>query len=207
MVDHVCPELLLQPQKALESNFSEFPFLCMCFAQQQCTHAQSFQACPTFCDPMDCSPPASAVHGLLQARILEWAVMPLLQGIFPTQGSSPRLLHLLQWQAGSLPLAPPGRYMHIICKYILRLHVQLFPPRMCSQDQRIVGYIMKTSCYIVSSPIWFWEGLTIVLLYSTVQKKHANFPDYIPENLSSEIKAFILLNSQFLIPRNVLGTQ
>ena len=65
---------------------------------------------------------------------------------------------------------------------------------------------MKTSCYIVSSPIWFWEGLTIVLLYSTVQKKHANFPDYIPENLSSEIKAFILLNSQFLIPRNVLGT-
>ena len=33
----------------------------------------------------------------------------LLQGIFPTQGSNPRLLCLLHWQAGSLPLAPPGK--------------------------------------------------------------------------------------------------
>ena len=32
----------------------------------------------------------------------------LLQGIFPTQGLNPHLLHLLHWQAGSLPLAPPG---------------------------------------------------------------------------------------------------
>ena len=32
----------------------------------------------------------------------------LLQGIHPTQGSNPRLLRLLHWQAGSLPLAPPG---------------------------------------------------------------------------------------------------
>ena len=33
----------------------------------------------------------------------------LLQGIFPTQGSNPRLLCRLHWQAGSPPLAPPGR--------------------------------------------------------------------------------------------------
>ena len=33
----------------------------------------------------------------------------LLQGIFPTQGSNPRLLCLLHWQGGSLPLAPPGK--------------------------------------------------------------------------------------------------
>ena len=33
----------------------------------------------------------------------------LLQGIFPTQGSNPRLLHFLHWQEGSLPLAPPGK--------------------------------------------------------------------------------------------------
>ena len=35
----------------------------------------------------------------------------LLQGIFPTQGSNPRLFHLLHWQVGSLPLVPPGPYM------------------------------------------------------------------------------------------------
>ena len=33
----------------------------------------------------------------------------LLQGIFPSQGLNPRLLHLLHWQAGSLPLVPPGK--------------------------------------------------------------------------------------------------
>ena len=33
----------------------------------------------------------------------------LLQGIFPTQGSNPHLLHLLHWQLGSLPPAPPGK--------------------------------------------------------------------------------------------------
>ena len=32
-------------------------------------------------------------------------------GIFPTQGSNPHVLHLLHWQAGSLPLAPPGKPM------------------------------------------------------------------------------------------------
>ena len=44
----------------------------------------------TLCDPMDCSPPGSFVHGILQARILE--SHSLLQGIFPTQGSNWRLL-------------------------------------------------------------------------------------------------------------------
>ena len=30
----------------------------------------------TLCDPMDCNPPGSSVHGILQARILEWVAMP-----------------------------------------------------------------------------------------------------------------------------------
>ena len=34
------------------------------------------QSCPTSCDPMDCSPPSSSVHGVLQARILEWVAIP-----------------------------------------------------------------------------------------------------------------------------------
>ena len=36
----------------------------------------SLQSCPTLCDPMDCSPPGSSVHGILQAGILEWIAMP-----------------------------------------------------------------------------------------------------------------------------------
>ena len=56
---------------------------------------------------MDCGPPASSVHGILQARILEW-VRSSLQGIFPDPGIEPHLMSLAL-QAGTLPLAPPGK--------------------------------------------------------------------------------------------------
>ena len=38
------------------------------------------QSCPTLCNPMDCSPPGSAVHGILQARILERVVISFSRG-------------------------------------------------------------------------------------------------------------------------------
>ena len=38
------------------------------------------QLCFTLCNPMDCSPPGSSVHGILKARILEWIVMPSSRG-------------------------------------------------------------------------------------------------------------------------------
>ena len=40
------------------------------------------QSCPTLCDPMDCSLPGSSVHGIFQARILEWVA------IYSSRGSS-----------------------------------------------------------------------------------------------------------------------
>ena len=52
------------------------------------------QLCLTLCNPMDCSSPGSSVHGILQARILEWVT--ILQGIFPTQGSNLGLPHCRQ---------------------------------------------------------------------------------------------------------------
>ena len=50
---------------------------------------QSLQSFLTLCDPMDCSPPGSSVHGILQARILEWVAMLSRES---TQGAN---LHLL----------------------------------------------------------------------------------------------------------------
>ena len=35
---------------------------------------------PTPSDPMDCSPPGSSVHGILQAKVLEWGAIPLTKG-------------------------------------------------------------------------------------------------------------------------------
>ena len=47
--------------------------------------------------------------GILQARILEWVVMPYSKGIFPNQGSNLCLLNLLYWEACSLSLLLPGK--------------------------------------------------------------------------------------------------
>ena len=45
------------------------------------THTHTFaQLCPILCDPMDCSPPGSSIHGILQARILEWITIPFSRG-------------------------------------------------------------------------------------------------------------------------------
>ena len=60
----------------------------MCVCTCALVHIQS---CPTLCNPMDCILPASSVHGILQARILEWVA------IFPNQGLN------LRWQVDSLP--------------------------------------------------------------------------------------------------------
>ena len=59
-----------------------------------------------FGNPTDCcSPSGSSVHGILQARILEWVAISFSKGISPIQGSNPCLLH---WQADSLPLSHQG---------------------------------------------------------------------------------------------------
>ena len=41
---------------------------------------KSLQSSPTLCNPVDCSPPGSSVHRILQARILEWVVIPFSRG-------------------------------------------------------------------------------------------------------------------------------
>ena len=38
------------------------------------------QSCPTLCDPMDCSLPHSSVHGIFQARVLEWVAISFSRG-------------------------------------------------------------------------------------------------------------------------------
>ena len=47
---------------------------------QQISESEVAQSCPTLCDPMDCSPPCSSVHGILQARILEWVAISFSRG-------------------------------------------------------------------------------------------------------------------------------
>ena len=63
------------------------------------------QSCPTLCNPMDCSLPGSSIHGIFQARILEWVAVSFSRGIFSTQGLNLGLIHCRQ----TLPSEPPGK--------------------------------------------------------------------------------------------------
>ena len=47
------------------------------------------QSCPTLCDPMDCNLQGSSIHGIFQARVLEWVAFPS-PGDLPDPGIEPR---------------------------------------------------------------------------------------------------------------------
>ena len=76
--------------------------------------ARLLQSCATLCNPKDyCSPSGSSVHGILQARILEWVTMPSSRGSSWSRYQTHLcLLCLLHWHVGSLPLLLPGRPWH-----------------------------------------------------------------------------------------------
>ena len=81
----------------------------LCVSVYACMCAKSLQSCPALCEPMDCSPPGSSVHGILQARMLEWVATRSSR-----VSSQPRdriciSLHPLHWQMCSLPLATLGK--------------------------------------------------------------------------------------------------
>ena len=72
----------------------------------------------TLWDRMDCSPPASSVHGILQAGILEWVAISSSRGSSRPRVWTRGLLHLLHWQVDSLPLSYLGSPQFSICFYL-----------------------------------------------------------------------------------------
>ena len=78
-------------------------FLLQCMKVK--SESEVTQSCPTVSDPMDCSLPGSSIHGILQAKILEWVDFPS-PGDLPNPGSN---LDLLRCRWILLPVAPPGK--------------------------------------------------------------------------------------------------
>ena len=78
------------------------PWLPLCL----CVCVLVAQSCLTLCNPMGCSLPHSSLHGILQARILEWVAIPFSRGDLPHPGIEPWSPTL---QADSPPSEPPGK--------------------------------------------------------------------------------------------------
>ena len=84
--------------------------------------AKSFQLCPTLCDPMDCGPPASSVHGIIQEEY--WSGLPCPPpGDLPNPGiesmsiTSPALAGGF-FTTSTIWKAPDKRHMYMYKKYI-----------------------------------------------------------------------------------------
>ena len=125
-----------------------------------CCHVQ------LFCNPMDCRPSVSSVHGILQAKILELNKKSghfLLQGIFPTQESNLCLLCLPHWQANSLPRRHT-MYVQIISQtqtphlhfYVLKVANPRGPGISSLQQSRGVarGQWVSCGCPLAYLQIW-----------------------------------------------------
>ena len=83
--------------------------------------AKSLQSCPSLCDPKDCNPPGSSVHGILQARKLEWVAMPSSRESSPSRDRT--FVSCISCIAGGFfTTEPPGkpRGSYILGKYVSR---------------------------------------------------------------------------------------
>ena len=101
-----CPRILTWFWQSQSPSLFQYPDLSM--------HAQSLQSCLTLWDPTDYSPPGFSVHGMLQARILDWVAMPSSRGSFqprdlPDPGIKPVFPTSSALQADSLSTEPPGK--------------------------------------------------------------------------------------------------
>ena len=102
------------------------------------------QSCPTLCDPMDCSPPGSSVHGIPQVWILEWGALSFSTGSsWPTENPL---------QADSLPSEPqgPGYLLCVVCVGGSMCLISIF--FTCRYSAVPVWFIEKTALSTLNSP-------------------------------------------------------
>ena len=136
----------------LEPRFSEFPFLrASKFSAVQCS-AKSLQSCPSLCNPVDCSPQGSSVHGILQARILERVAVPSSRG-----SSQHRDLTCVFWGSCIVgrffPAEPPGE-AHFQVEggmRCMRFGKQKDSRQSCHSHTTVSHWLMRGSTWLTSS--------------------------------------------------------
>ena len=132
----------------------------------------SAKSLQTLCNPVDCSLPGSSVHRDSPGKNTGVGCHALLQGIFQTQGSSLHFLRLLHWQAGSLPLVPPGKTQVVSMQRILAISLVITIIFFKHLRFRMHTQKCPTFCIIISHYHFFGQHLypTTCLLYATSSK-------------------------------------
>ena len=114
-------------------------------------HAKSLQSCPTLCNPTDCSPPGSSVHGDSPGKNTRVGCHALLQGIFPTQGSNLGLQYLPHFRQILYPRA--AWEAHHQSHYLL----STFPPSTgCPFVLCKVPFTLQKTFYVKLDATWLF---------------------------------------------------
>ena len=95
----------------------------------------SAQSCPTLCDPMNCSPPGSSVHGILQARILEWVAISS-----STASSRPRIEPVSSALAGRISITEPPGKPHA---FVYLMHLPLYSAQNCYLENAVCQHTKR----------------------------------------------------------------
>ena len=113
---YLCLKISMPPSLSNSLSFPPGPlrFFLPVFLSSLCVCLLVAQLCPTLCDPMDCTQLGSPVHGILQARILEWVAISSSRDL-PNPGIETRSSAL---QVDSLPSEPPGKSFRICYGYV-----------------------------------------------------------------------------------------
>ena len=96
------------------------------------------QSCPTLCDPMDCIPPGSSIHGIFQARILEGLSFPPLRDL-PDIGIEPSSLVSPALASRVFTTAPPGKLINVLPECVCAKSLQWCPILCDSKDSSPPG--------------------------------------------------------------------
>ena len=98
------------PYKPFSLHLQAYPDMCKYIIFINESESELTQLCLTLCDPMDCSLPGSSVHGILQARILDWVAISFSRESFHPRDRNPGLPHCRQIL---LPPEPLGKSIFI----------------------------------------------------------------------------------------------
>ena len=134
----------------------------------------SCKSCPTLCDPMDCSPPDSSVHGILQARVLESVAISSSREHLLDTGIEP----LSPALAGGLFTTEPSRkpnghniFIHIFsCP--LRVNILFIQNEYIMKENQIDRIV----CVLKIPPVVPWWPLPFALVYDLLFSSSTAFP-------------------------------
>ena len=141
------------------------------------------QSCLTLQDPMDCSPPGSSVHGIFQARVLEWVAIAFSIRMrcccccqIPSVVSDSVRTQRRKPTRPPHPWDSPGKNTGVGCHFLLQSNGYIFPFVLCFLflffSQLFVDLLRQPFCFFAF--LFLGDGLAPCLLYNVMNLLHSS---------------------------------